>query len=120
MSNWGTKLLGFNRTMDMFERIQTRFDGNAVYIVGSDVEYSIYVELGTSSMAAQPFLRPAVRDWQRDPQGYISKHTNHNGDFESLDDLVRVSALAIERDAAQRSPVDSGNLQASIKSEKVR
>lgn len=31
-----------------------------VAIVGTDVEYAPYVELGTSKMAAQPFLRPAL------------------------------------------------------------
>lgn len=31
-----------------------------VAIVGTDVEYGIYVELGTSRMAAQPFLLPAL------------------------------------------------------------
>jgi len=29
-------------------------------IVGTDVEYGLYVEEGTSRMAAQPWLRPAV------------------------------------------------------------
>lgn len=29
--------------------------------VGTDVEYAKYVELGTSRMSAQPFLRPALR-----------------------------------------------------------
>lgn len=119
MSNWGTKLLGFNQTMDMFKRIQTQWDGNAVYIVGSNVEYAIYQEMGTSNMPAQPFLRPAVRDWQRDPDAYISRHTNHDGDFESIDELIRVSALAIERDASERAPADTGNLQGSIRSERV-
>lgn len=28
--------------------------------IGSDVEYAVYVELGTSRAAAQPFLRPAL------------------------------------------------------------
>jgi len=30
--------------------------------VGSNVEYAPYVELGTSRMKAQPFLKPAVAD----------------------------------------------------------
>ena len=34
---------------------------SAVYI-GTNVEYSIYVELGTIKMDAQPFLKPAVAD----------------------------------------------------------
>ena len=28
--------------------------------VGSNVEYAVYVEMGTSRMAARPFLRPAL------------------------------------------------------------
>jgi len=28
--------------------------------IGSDVEYALYVELGTQHMAAQPYLRPAI------------------------------------------------------------
>lgn len=30
-------------------------------VVGTNVEYAPYVELGTSRMAAQPFLRPALK-----------------------------------------------------------
>lgn len=29
--------------------------------IGSAVEYSVYVEMGTSRMAARPFLRPALK-----------------------------------------------------------
>ncbi len=28
--------------------------------VGTDVEYAVYVEYGTSNMSAQPYLRPAL------------------------------------------------------------
>jgi len=33
-----------------------------VEVIGTDVEYGAYVELGTSRAAAQPFLRPALDD----------------------------------------------------------
>lgn len=33
---------------------------NHKYYVGADEEYAAHVELGTSKMAAQPFLRPAM------------------------------------------------------------
>lgn len=35
-------------------------DGKESVSIGSDVEYAIYQEMGTSKMAAQPFLKPAV------------------------------------------------------------
>ena len=34
-------------------------DGRTVY-VGSNMEYAPYVEMGTSKMTAQPYLRPAL------------------------------------------------------------
>lgn len=37
-------------------------DGLSSYAdVGTAVEYSVYVEMGTSRMAARPFLRPALK-----------------------------------------------------------
>lgn len=36
-------------------------EGDAVYI-GTNVEYAPYVELGTSRMAARPYLRPAAEN----------------------------------------------------------
>jgi HK97 gp10 family phage protein len=34
--------------------------------VGTDVEYGLYLELGTSKMAPRPFLRPSLRRTRRD------------------------------------------------------
>lgn len=36
--------------------------GEKAAYIGSNVEYAPYVELGTSRMKAQPFLRPAAQD----------------------------------------------------------
>ena len=40
--------------------------GDMSVAVGSDVEYAAYVELGTSKMAAQPYLRPALEESGKD------------------------------------------------------
>ena len=34
-------------------------EGNDTMVVGTDVEYAIYQEMGTSRMKAQPFLKPS-------------------------------------------------------------
>lgn len=40
---------------------ELRHDGDGlVEVVGTDVEYAAFVELGTSRMRAQPYLRPAA------------------------------------------------------------
>ena len=36
--------------------------GDAEVVVGTNVEYAAYVELGTSRTKAQPFLKPAAAD----------------------------------------------------------
>jgi HK97 gp10 family phage protein len=35
-------------------------ENGPVVSIGSDVSYALYVEFGTSDMAAQPFLRPVL------------------------------------------------------------
>lgn len=121
MAGWGVKLLGFSNLMDAFGDIQTRLSDDAVYVVGTNVEYAVYVELGTSRMSAKPFLFPSARNAERNPLAYIRRHTDVSiVDIESTEDLVRTLALAIERDASERAPVDTGNLMNSIRAEKVR
>ena len=45
---------------------------NSVYL-GTNVEYAVYVELGTRLTPAQPFLKPAVADHADQYQKIVSK-----------------------------------------------
>lgn len=85
---------------------------DAEWVVGTNVEYSVYVEYGTSTQAAQPYLRPAVERAQRESERIF------NG-ADGMDEFVASLALLIEEDAKRRCPVDTGNLRASIRAEKV-
>lgn len=49
---------------------EVRDDEQAVYI-GTNVEYAPYVELGTSIMAARPFLRPAATEHGEEYKGIM-------------------------------------------------
>ena len=49
---------------------EVRDDEQAVYI-GTNVEYAPYVELGTSRMAARPFLRPAATEHGEEYKGVM-------------------------------------------------
>ncbi|KKN40051.1 hypothetical protein LCGC14_0737140 [marine sediment metagenome] len=46
-------------TGDLLNSIDTKQEGLEAKI-GSDLHYAAYVEAGTSKMAAQPYLRPAL------------------------------------------------------------
>lgn len=41
--------------------------------VGSPLDYSVYVELGTSKMAAQPYIRPAFENNQPKIKALVEK-----------------------------------------------
>jgi isopropylmalate/homocitrate/citramalate synthase len=85
---------------------------DATWVVGTTVEYSVYVEFGTSKMAAQPYLRPAVEAARRKADRVFER-------AESTDAAVKDLALLIEAEAKRRCPVDTGNLRASIRAERV-
>lgn len=114
----GMEIFGLAETLADIQRLKTMFggspgDGNVVFLVGTNVEYAVYVEMGTSVMEAQPYLRPAVREVADNPEKHVSTPV------QSVDQMVREIALAIERKATQKAPVDTGNLQGSIRAQRV-
>ena len=108
MVNLGMSVVGVSQAIDSLNAVKSGFTGDVAYVVGVGAEYGAYVEFGTSKMEAQPYLFPAAR-------------TVVNTEFSQLEaqattvgDLVRMVALAIEREAKRNAPVDTGNLQNSI------
>jgi len=87
-------------------------DANAEWIVGTDVEYSVYVEFGTSEQQAQPYLRPALRQAMREADTF-------SGDADNVDELVALIAQRTKELAKDRAPVDTGRLRNSISAEEV-
>lgn len=51
--------------------ISFEVDTRATATVGTNVEYAPYVEYGTSRMAAQPYLRPAVHEYEAKMRGIV-------------------------------------------------
>jgi len=43
---------------------ESQMTGELTFTVSDGVEYGVYQEFGTSIMAAQPFLTPAIETWQ--------------------------------------------------------
>lgn len=53
-----------------------RYDENTE-VIGSNVEYAPYVELGTSRMAARPYLRPAAENHTAEYKRIIKNEMQH-------------------------------------------
>lgn len=86
--------------------------GTQEYRVGTNVEYAVYVEFGTSRMEAQPYLRPAAEQ-------AVAELDQIADDVDNADELVEELALKIEEYAKERAPVDTGKLRNSISAKKV-
>lgn len=110
---------------------------NPVWVVGTNVEYAVYLEFGTRHMPPYPFFRPAVRELEANSEAFINKHTNSAIDeIGSTDEMVKTVALALERAITQnanaaapdRSPgtdpehpqIDTGTLVNSIQAERIK
>lgn len=106
-------VLNLGQTIAAYKQIKTRLEDGVVYVVGTNVEYAIFVEGGTRHMSAQPFLGPAMREAQRNIQRITAG-------AETVAEAVKKVALFIERRAAELAPVDTGNLMGSIRAERVR
>ncbi len=105
----GTSILGFGDVVDALDYEEF---GTQTYRVGTNAEYAVYVEFGTSRNQAQPFLRPAVEE-------AVSELHEIADDVDSGNELVERLALKIEAYAKDRAPVDTGNLRASITAQRV-
>ncbi len=55
-------------TGDLQSTIRVEVDGEVVQLTagGGDVDYPWFVELGTSKMSAQPYIRPAIDSKERE------------------------------------------------------
>ena len=64
---------GYIRTGSLRNSITHAKDAHAAY-VGSNLEYAPYVEMGTSKMAARPFIKPAVENYMDDYKEIVMDH----------------------------------------------
>lgn len=108
----GVNLTGVGSLYAALDGMEERWTTEVTYVVGTNVEYAVYVEYGTSKMVAQPYLRPAAERTNRQLD-QIAAQTD------GVEEFVRLAAMQVERIATEVVPVKSGNLQGSIRYEKV-
>lgn len=134
----GVDISGFSELEEKFSDLQRRGDGDRRYTVGTNVEYAIYLEMGTRHMPPYPFFRPALFELEADPEGFILDNTNYSSieEIPTANELVDALAFALERQLKanatagdnDRSPgvhpdhpkVQTGNLRASISAVRIK
>lgn len=99
-SGWGMTVTGIDQTRRMLDDIKMDFDGSTVYIVGPKTHYAVYHELGTSKMAARPFMRPAAQRVKANMMTYAREVSSAQSiPLNSEENIVRCVALAVEAEA---------------------
>lgn len=117
MSGWGVQLLGLGNILAALDNLELAVEGDTIYVTGSNVEYSVYLEFGTSKMAARPAMRKAISTVGRNVGSIVSGAS-------SEEEAVKLVALAIEREWKQNivdmDIIDTGNYLNSVRAEKVQ
>jgi hypothetical protein len=80
-------------------------------IIADGVEHGVYVELGTTRMAARPHLVPSFEDNTRNLGRALGQAVERGV---SLDDVMNKTAFDIQHDYQDGVPVDTGSLKNSI------
>jgi len=104
-------LSGFDRLRQTLREEIADAETTVDYVVGSGVEYSVFLEFGTEDMDPKPFVRPAVDEVE-------SRLSQIADDADTADGLVTKVALALEREIKQtitrKGLIDTGTLRASV------
>lgn len=118
--DFNVETTGFDTAIEDLKDIEEDLGQGGPWIVGTKVNYAIYLEAGTSKMSAKPFFRPALAEVRMQGiDGFIDANTRKSVDeIDDVADLVKTLALALERRIKQiitaKGLVDTGTLRASV------
>ena len=120
MGDFDLALNGVRAAIDRLEEVEDDIETVGSFIVGTGVEYSVYLEFGTSKMDAKPFFRPALNEVRaQGVDGFIRHNTRTSVSAQDdASDVLRILALALERRVKEiitrKGLIDTGTLRASI------
>jgi len=123
MADFETELESFNRVLDSLNDIERQLDPDEPVVVGTAVNYSVFLEFGTSDMDPKPFFRPALAELRvKGVEGFIKDsgilRNKEFSDVEDADEVVDAVALTLERRIkeiiTEKGLIDTGTLRASI------
>jgi len=110
----------FDELVETLEDLQEEVGESGSFFVGTAVEYSVYLEFGTSRMDPKPFFRPALAEARRDIPGFVRDNTRKTiEEIDSADELARTIAFGMERRVkeiiTEKGLIDTGTLRASVR-----
>lgn len=110
----------FEDLVEALDDLQDEVGEAGTFFVGTAVEYSVYLEFGTSKMDPKPFFRPALAEARRDLDGFIRDNTETTvQEIDDADELARTVAFALEsriKDIIkEKGLIDTGTLWASVR-----
>jgi len=114
MADFETQVAGFQAALARLDqRVESVADmSDDRWLVGTGVEYAVYLEFGTSDMDPKPFVRPALRSIADDVPDIADA-------ADSADEIVARVAFALEREIKKvitaKGLIDTGTLRASIR-----
>lgn len=120
MTDISFELSGLDRIERRLEDLRDDWDDSPRYLVGSAVEYAVYLEFGTSKMDPKPFFRPALAEARADLEAFIADNTRKTAEqIDSAKELVKTIAFALERRVkeiiTEKGLIESGTMRASVK-----
>jgi hypothetical protein len=111
---------GIEAAIEELDDLEDDVETLTTYTVGTAVEYSLYLEFGTSKMDAKPFFRPALNEIRaQGVEGFIAHNTRTSvAALGDIDSVLRALALALERRIKEiitdKGLIDTGTLRASV------
>lgn len=119
MANFDFELDGVETLLEDLEDLEERWTGGGEWVVGTRVEYAVYLEFGTSKMDPKPFFRPVLAEVKTGMENFIDRNTRTSvDDIDSIEEFVQTLALAMERRIkeiiTEKGLIDTGTLRASI------
>jgi hypothetical protein len=120
MVNVELELEGFRNLIDALNDLEARLDSDTTWLVGTAVNYSVFLELGTSDMDPKPFFRPALGELRaKGVGGFIRDNTNTTLEaLDETDEVVAAVAFGLERRIKEiitrKDLIDTGTLRASV------
>jgi len=113
------ELDGDGALAEAFDELEDDYAQGPVYVVGTNVEYAVYVEFGTEDHPPYPFFRPAIREFRANPESFILD----NSDFGSLDeidsteDLITGIAVSLENQITTNANANRGGRSPGVDSD---